>query len=201
MTDDKKEKKGVDNTLKSKTTTKKTGEESKASTKQKKAEKAEIINDTNSTDAKSKEPVEDTSSTGEKSKEFFDEAKESISEGARIISEEAKRIEKIIGKTTEKFFNRIKGKTSEAIDTSADFSRDAYNKALEIIEKFKDKQETKKLLERKKELEQELGLYVYLTHTMEKTSSDDLFAKDDVIDTIKKIAIIEREIIKIADEA
>ena len=117
-----------------------------------------------------KEKDETSDSTNEKEKTtdhkekpgFWDETKENVSIGAKIIGEEAKHIGEKIAKYSETIFGKIKDNTNEVIKYGFDLTNEGVHKAQEIAENLKDDFEVKKLNIKKKEVSAQLGMKIYL---------------------------------------
>lgn len=85
---------------------------------------------------------------------FWEEARENISEGARVVGE-------TVEEYSEKFMNALKAKASEAYKLSSEFTLDAVHKAQDIIDNYRDKFEVRKLSEQRDEKSAKLGLSLY----------------------------------------
>ncbi len=132
---------------------------------------------------------------------FWDEAKENVSEGAKIVGEEARRIGGQISSYSEKIFGKVSESAADAYKASSEFTRDAVNAAQRLAEKYKDKYEVNKLNNQKKLYATQLGMKFYL----EVKNNDDkipenLLEKNDIKGLITNLENVDKEIIKITEE-
>jgi hypothetical protein len=72
---------------------------------------------------------------------FWEDTRENVTEGARIVGEEARRIGGQISSYSEKIFGKVSDSATDAYKISTEFTRDAVNGAQALAEKYKDKQE------------------------------------------------------------
>ena len=132
---------------------------------------------------------------------FWEEAKENVTEGARIVGEEAVKIGEQISSYSEKIFGKVSESVSDAYKASSDFTRDMVNYAQGLAEKYRDKYEVNKLNNKKKEYATQLGMKLYL----EVKNNDDkiparFLNKRDIKSLFKNLETIDKEIIDITEE-
>jgi hypothetical protein len=132
---------------------------------------------------------------------FWEEAKENVTEGARIVGEEAVKFGEQISSYSEKIFGKVSDSVSDAYKASSDFTRDMVNYAQGLAEKYRDKYEVNKLNNKKKEYATQLGMKLYL----EVKNNDDkiparFLNKRDIKSLFKNLETIDKEIIDITEE-
>lgn len=93
---------------------------------------------------------------------FWEDTKENINEGAKIVGDEAKEISEKVASYSEVVFGKIVDYTEELLSSGADLTKEAVNKAQEYAETFRDRREIKKLNDEKKQLASQLGMSFYL---------------------------------------
>jgi len=74
-------------------------------------------------DKKNKEYIENTG--------FWEEAKENINEGARIVGEEAKELSEKVTSYSETVFGKLKDYTEDILSSGISLTKEAVNKAQE----------------------------------------------------------------------
>lgn len=176
-----------------KTVTKKAKKPKAASTKKvvaKKPPTKEKETSSEKTNAKSKE-------TQAKEKDFWNETKENINEGAKIIGNEVKHFSKKISSYSEVLFGKIKDNTSEVFKYGLDLTNDGVHRAQEIAENLKDDFEIRKLNTKKKEVSTQLGMKFYLA--IKKNENEipvDLIKDKEILSLLKELEDLDKEILK-----
>ena len=182
----------------SKTTKKATGTKSTGTAAKKKAATTKSTQSKAKTDTTAK----DVSAKKEQvEQEFWQEAKENVSEGAKVLADEAKTIGQKIGSYSEKVFGIVKEKTSDALQSGLDLTSEGVNKAQEIAENWRDKYEIRKLNDEKKKVAAQLGIKFYLALKNNNNQVPDGLVEDKVFfKVLKELEDIDKEIIKLSEE-
>ncbi len=132
---------------------------------------------------------------------FWDEAKENVSEGAKIVGEEARRIGGQISSYSEKIFGKVSESAVDAYKASSEFTRDAVNAAQRLAEKYKDKYEVNKLNNQKKLYATQLGMKFYLeVKNNDDKIPEDFLEKNDIKGLLTNLENVDKEIIEITEE-
>ena len=116
--------------------------------------------------AKSNPKTSSAEKNSEKQKEesgFWEDTRENINEGARVIGDEARDLGEKISSYSEIIFGKIKDRTSEVWKSGKELTQEAVNQAQEQAEKYRDRYEIRKLNEEKKKVASQLGMNFYLT--------------------------------------
>lgn len=183
---------------KSKTTTKKaTGTSKSAKTAQKKAQTAasKVKKETKEKVVSAKEKVEDISEPGTDPK-FWDDVQENISEGAKVLNEEARDFAEKVASYSEKIFGIVKDKASDAYQYSADLTKDAVNYAQKLGEKYRDRYEINKLNEEKKKTASQLGMNIYLAYkNNDNRVPVQTFRQKKIKSALKELEELDKQII------
>ncbi|MDA3865597.1 MAG: hypothetical protein PF489_02480 [Salinivirgaceae bacterium] len=132
---------------------------------------------------------------------FWEDTRENVTEGARIVGEEARRIGGQISSYSEKIFGKVSDSATDAYKISTEFTRDAVNGAQALAEKYKDKYEINKLNNKKKEISTQLGMKLYL----EVKNNDNriprgFLDKNEIQGLVSKLESLDQEIIDITEE-
>jgi hypothetical protein len=141
--------------------------------------------------------------TKEKNKEqgFWEDTKENINEGARVVGEEARDFGEKISSYSEEIFGKIKEATSEMLQSGREMTRDAVNKAQEIAEKYRDQTEIRKLNEEKKRVAAQLGMSFYLIlKNNDNKVPDTLLRRKAIKTTLKEMEELDQQILDLSDE-
>jgi len=175
-----------------KTTTKKTPKPNSASVKKVVKKKAPVKEE--------KISKENTSAESKKAqvkeKDFWNDAKENINEGAKIISEEVKHFGKRLSAYSEVLFGKVKDNTSEVIKYGLDLTNDGVHRAQEVAENLKDDFEIRKLNTKKKEVSTQLGMKFYLAVKKNTNEVPADFIKDkEILSLLKELEEIDKEIL------
>jgi hypothetical protein len=137
----------------------------------------------------------------DKKNEFWEDAKENINEGARIVGEEAKDLGEKISAYSEKVFGVIKEKSSEFFESGKTLTRDAVNRAQELAEKYRDQGEIRKLNEEKKKVASQLGMHFYLmVKDNDNKVPPTILRRKAVKTTMQEMEEIDRQILDLKDE-
>ncbi|PLX12746.1 MAG: hypothetical protein C0597_12595 [Marinilabiliales bacterium] len=131
---------------------------------------------------------------------FWDETKENVTVGAKILSEEAKQIGEKIAKYSETIFGKIKDNTNEVIKYGFDLTNEGVHKAQEMAENLKDDFEIKKLNGKKKDVSAQLGMKFYLAikNNANKVPAN-LIKNKEVVSLLKELEETDKEILKLSE--
>lgn len=137
----------------------------------------------------------------DKKNEFWEDAKENINEGARIVGEEAKGLGEKISAYSEKVFGVVKEKSSEFLESGKTLTRDAVNRAQELAEKYRDQGEIRKLNEEKKKVAAQLGMNFYLmVKDNDNKVPPTILRRKAVKSTMQEMEEIDQQILDLKDE-
>ncbi|MEF8985209.1 MAG: hypothetical protein V5A51_11515, partial [Bacteroidales bacterium] len=151
------------------------------------------------TSEKSKKEEESKEKT--ESPDFWKEASENISEGTRVINEEAKAIGEKLSTYSEKIFGTIKKTSKEAYKTGAKLTRNAVNNAQALAEKYRDMYEMRNLNNEKKKIGSQLGVKLYLAmKNNNNTIPDDFTSDEEVKSLLEQIEEVDQKIIDLSKE-
>jgi len=132
---------------------------------------------------------------------FWEETTENISEGAKVIGEEARHIGEKISAYSEILFGKIKDKSSEALKSGLDLTKEAVNKAQQLGEDLRDNIKVKKLNKQKKEVATRLGMKFYLeVKNNDNKVPENINRKRVFISLLKEIENIDKEILELDNE-
>jgi len=95
---------------------------------------------------------------------FWEDVQENISEGAKVLNEEAKEFAEKVGSYSERIFGAIREKAADALNYGTNLTKDAVNYAQTLAEKYRDQAEISKLNEEKKKASSQLGMNIYLAY-------------------------------------
>jgi hypothetical protein len=141
--------------------------------------------------------------TKEKNKEpgFWEDAKENINEGARVVGEEARDLGEKISSYSEEIFGKMKEHTSEMWQSGKELTSDAVNKAQEIAEKYRDQAEVRKLNEEKKRVAAQLGMSFYLIlKNNDNKVPDTLLRRKAIKTTLKEMEELDQQILDLSKD-
>lgn len=170
---------------------------------QKKAEETKEKAQEQATEAKEKVSNKASENQGNKTKEpvFWDDAKENVSEGAKILGDEAKFLGKKLTSYSKTIFGKIKDNTKEAFKYGLNLTNEGVNRAQEMSEHLKDDFEVRKLNNKKKEVSTQLGIKFYLEIKNNDNKIPDNLIKDkEVLSLLKELEDIDKEILKRSEE-
>jgi len=133
--------------------------------------------------------------------DFWQEAKENIDEGAKIIGDEARDLGEKIYSYSEVIFGRIKEGTSDLWKSGVELTKDTVNKAQEMAEKYRDRIEVRKLNEEKRKVSSQLGMNVYLElKNNDNKLPEKFFNKRQVKSMLKNLEQIDKQILDLSEE-
>jgi hypothetical protein len=151
----------------------------------------------------SQEVKEDLRKAGERISEsgFWEEASENISEGAKIIGDEARVIGEKISAYSEILFGKIRDTSAEAFKSGLDLTREGVNKAQELAEDLRGNIEVNRLNKKKKDLASQLGMKFYLeVKNNDNQIPDNLLRKRVFMSLLKEMENIDKEILEISSD-
>lgn len=132
---------------------------------------------------------------------FWDETRENVVEGAKVISEEAKHLSQVIASYSETIFGKIKDNTSEVIKYGLDLTHEGVHKAQEIAEQLKDDYEVRKLISKKKEVSTQLGMKFYLAVKNNKNKiPENLLKEKEIISLLKELEELDKQILNLSEQ-
>ena len=132
---------------------------------------------------------------------FWDDTKENINEGAKIVGDEARDLGEKISSYSEEIFGKIKERTSEVFQSGKELTREAVNKAQEIAEKYRDQTEVRKLNEEKKKVAAQLGMSFYLIlKNNDNKVPDTLLRRKAIKTTLKEMEELDQQILELSDD-
>lgn len=144
----------------------------------------------------SKKKDQTTEETG-----FWDDAIENVSEGAKIVGDEAREFGKKIASYSEVLFGKIKDNTQEAFKYGLDLTQDGVHRAQELAERLRDDFEIRKQNNLKKDVAAQLGINFYLEiKNNDNKVPDNLMKKKNIISLLKELEKIDKEILKHSSE-
>jgi len=130
----------------------------------------------------------------QKEQAFWEETKENISEGAKIVGD-------MFSEYSEKFMSTLKDKTLEAYKFSSELTLETVQKAQQTIDEYRDRFEVKKLSEKRDALSAKLGLHFYHTIKGNDGHLPENYMKDkSVTSLLQKIESVDAEIIDLKPE-
>lgn len=132
---------------------------------------------------------------------FWDETKENINEGARFIGEEARDIGEKISSYSEVIFGKIKEKTEEVFQSGKELTKDAVNRAQELAETYRDRNEVRKLNDEKKKVAAQLGINFYLIlKNNDNKVPDTLLRRKAIKTTLSEMQELDKQILELTEE-
>lgn len=169
-------------------------------TTNKEQDKSKKTQDKKAEDTQNKKQESKTNQQADESG-FWDEAKDNVSEGARIVGEEAKRIGGKISSYSEMIFGKVSESASDVYKISSEFTKDAVNSAQALAEKYKDKYEINKLNNQKKHYATQLGMKLYLgVKNNDNQVPKDFLDENDIKGLISKLEEIDKEVLEITKD-
>lgn len=137
----------------------------------------------------------------DKKNEFWEDARENISEGARIVGEEAKDLGERISSYSETIFGKIREKTTEVFESGKELTLDAVNRAQELAEKYRDRGEIRKLNDEKKKVAAQLGMNFYLmVKNNDNKVPPTILRRKAIKSTMKEMEELDQQILNITEE-
>jgi hypothetical protein len=132
---------------------------------------------------------------------FWDDTKDNINEGARVVGEEARDLGEKISSYSEEIFGKIKDRTSELFQSGKDLTQDAVNKAQEMAEKYRDQTEIRKLNEEKKKVAAQLGMSFYLIlKNNDNKVPDTILRRKAIRTTLKEMEELDQQILDLSGD-
>lgn len=132
---------------------------------------------------------------------FWDDTKNNINEGARVVGDEARDLGEKISSYSEEIFGKIKDRTSEMFQSGKELTQDAVNKAQEMAEKYRDQTEVRKLNEEKKKVAAQLGMSFYLIlKNNDNKVPDTILRRKAIKTTIKEMEELDHQILDLSEE-
>ncbi|MDA3905072.1 MAG: hypothetical protein PF484_03260 [Bacteroidales bacterium] len=187
---------------KAKKTVQKRAKETKEKVDEKTAQIKEKVQD-QATDSKEKVSSKASEKQDDKTKEsaFWDEAKENVTEGAKIFGDEAIHLGKKLASYSESIFGKIKDNTKDAFKYGLDLTNEGVQRAQEMAEHLKDDFEIRKLNNKKKEVSTQLGIKFYLEIKNNNNEiPDNLLKNNEVLSLLKELEDFDKEILKRSEE-
>ncbi len=132
---------------------------------------------------------------------FWDDTKDNINEGAKIVGDEARDLGEKISSYSEEIFGKIKVRTSEVFQSGKELTQDAVNKAQEMAEKYRDQAEVRKLNEEKKKVAAQLGMSFYLIlKNNDNKVPDTILRRKAIKTTLKEMEELDQQILELSDD-
>lgn len=132
---------------------------------------------------------------------FWDDTKNNINEGARVVGGEARDLGEKISSYSEEIFGKIKDRTSEMFQSGKELTQDAVNRAQEMAEKYRDQTEIRKLNEEKKKVAAQLGMSFYLiVKNNDNKVPDTILRRKAIKTTLKEMEELDQQILKLSEE-
>lgn len=132
---------------------------------------------------------------------FWEETKENINEGAKVVGEEARELGEKISTYSEEIFGKIKERTSEMLQSGKELTQEAVNRAQELAEKYRDQAEVRKLNEEKKIVAAQLGMNFYLIlKNNDNKVPDTLLRRKAIRTTLKEMEALDQQILDLSEE-
>lgn len=132
---------------------------------------------------------------------FWDDTKNNINEGARVVGGEARDLGEKISSYSEEVFGKIKDRTSEMFQSGKELTQDAVNRAQEMAEKYRDQTEVRKLNEEKKKVAAQLGMSFYLIlKNNDNKVPDTILRRKAIKTTLKEMEELDQQILDLSDE-
>lgn len=132
---------------------------------------------------------------------FWDDTKNNINEGARVVGDEARDLGEKISSYSEEIFGKIKERTSEIFQSGKELTQDAVNRAQEVAEKYRDQTEIRKLNEEKKKVAAQLGMSFYLIlKNNDNKVPDTILRRKAIKTTLKEMEELDKQILDLSEE-
>ncbi|MEX0988530.1 MAG: hypothetical protein WD052_13715 [Bacteroidales bacterium] len=132
---------------------------------------------------------------------FWDEAKENINEGAKVIGDEMRDLGDKISAYSEEIFGKIKEHTGDMVQSGKDLTQEAVNKAQEMAEKYRDQNEIRKLNEEKKKVAAQLGMHFYLIlKNNDNKVPSSILRRKAIKSTLEQMESLDQQILDLSDE-
>lgn len=132
---------------------------------------------------------------------FWEETGENISEGAKVVGEEARSITDKISAYSEVLFGKIRDRSSEAFQGGLNLTREGVNKAQAVADDLRDNIEVARLNRKKKEISTQLGMKFYLeVKNNDNKVPDNILRKRVFMSLLKELENIDKQILELKDE-
>jgi hypothetical protein len=132
---------------------------------------------------------------------FWEETGENISEGAKIVGEEARNIAEKISAYSEALFGRIRDRSTEAFKSGLVLTREGVNRAQALADELRDNIEVGRLNREKKEIATQLGIKFYLeVKNNNNKVPDNILRKRVFMSLMKEIEDIDKQILDLDNE-
>ncbi|MFP4556077.1 MAG: hypothetical protein ACLFNU_04305 [Bacteroidales bacterium] len=144
--------------------------------------------------------TKENSDNKKKESGFWEETKGNISDGARIIGEEARDLGERISSYSEEIFGKVKEKSSEFFESGKQLTLDAVNRAQELAEKYREHAEIRKLNEEKKKVAAQLGMNFYLIlKNNENKVPPTILRRKAIKSTLSEMEELDKKILDLKD--
>ncbi|MFP4488336.1 MAG: hypothetical protein ACLFN1_03450 [Bacteroidales bacterium] len=132
---------------------------------------------------------------------FWEETGDNISEGAKVVGEEARSIADKISAYSEVLFGKVKDRSSEVFKSGLDLTKEGVNRAQAAADELRDNIEVGRLNKKKKEVATQLGMKFYLeVKNNDNKVPDNILRKRVFLSLMKELENIDKEILKLKDE-
>lgn len=132
---------------------------------------------------------------------FWDDVQDNISEGAKVLNEEAREFADKVSSYSERIFGVIREKASDAFQYSTNLTKDAVNYAQAMAEKYRDRAEINKLNEEKKKASSQLGMNIYLAYkNNDNRVPVQTFSQKKVKSVLKELEELDKKILDLTEE-
>jgi len=132
---------------------------------------------------------------------FWEETGENISEGARIVGDETKRITEKISAYSEVLFGKVKDKSAEAFKSGLDLTREGANRAQSLADELRDNIEVNRLNREKKDIATQLGMKFYLEiKNNDNKVPENILRKRVFLSLLKELENIDKKILDLKNE-
>ncbi len=150
--------------------------------------------------AETKEKVEEVKEDVSEAN-FWDDVQGNISEGAKVLNEEAKEFAEKVSSYSENIFGVIREKASDALNYGTNLTKEAVNYAQTMAEKYRDRVEVSKLNEEKKKASSQLGMNIYLAYkNNDNRVPVQTFSQKKVKSVLKELEELDKKILDLTEE-
>ena len=157
-------------------------------------EDAKATADTKNTDKENTATKANNSKDHDSEASFWDEARENIAEGARVVGD-------TFSEYSEKFMSTVKEKASEAYKFSSEFTLDAVHSAQGIIDDYRDRIEVKRLSDERDKHTAKLGLRLYHSIKNNKGHIPENFISDENVTTmLHDIEAVDKKLLELTKD-
>jgi hypothetical protein len=126
---------------------------------------------------------------------FWNETKENVNEGAKIVGNELSTIGKRFVKVTESLLGKVQNKTNEMYKYGVEITNNS-NEINDLADHVKDDLTLKKMHAQKKELAEKLGMDFYeLVKNNKNKVPDNLQSNKELLALIKELKKTDKEIL------